>query len=58
MVSITYFQFYTGVSIDRETEKETNENVVAFVNESKLSIQQQREGLPIYKSRKYTYFYI
>ncbi|RGB39678.1 P-loop containing nucleoside triphosphate hydrolase protein [Rhizophagus diaphanus] len=41
-----------GISVDREAEKETNENLVTFVNyDSNLSIQQQRKGLPIFKSR-------
>ncbi|CAB4406529.1 unnamed protein product [Rhizophagus irregularis] len=41
-----------GISVDREAEKETNENLVTFVNyDTNLSIQQQRKGLPIFKSR-------
>ncbi|KAF0443358.1 P-loop containing nucleoside triphosphate hydrolase protein [Gigaspora margarita] len=41
-----------GTSLDRETEKETNEALVTFVDRgTSLSIQQQRKRLPIYKSR-------
>ncbi|CAG8726529.1 30593_t:CDS:10, partial [Racocetra persica] len=39
-------------NLDRETEKETNEALVTFVDRgTSLSIQQQRKRLPIYKSR-------
>ncbi|GBB97167.1 hypothetical protein RclHR1_02930016 [Rhizophagus clarus] len=41
-----------GISVDREAEKETSENLVTFVDHgSNLSIQQQRKILPIFKSR-------
>ncbi|KAG9295943.1 hypothetical protein G9A89_011795 [Geosiphon pyriformis] len=42
-----------GASVDRDAEKETNENVVTFVNQPSISltVQQQRQRLPIYKSR-------
>ncbi|CAG8737937.1 5613_t:CDS:10 [Cetraspora pellucida] len=41
-----------GTNLDRETEKETNEALVTFVDRgTSLSIQQQRKRLPIYKSR-------
>ncbi|CAG8778803.1 20101_t:CDS:2, partial [Racocetra fulgida] len=39
-------------NLDRETEKETNEALVTFVDRgTSLSIQQQRKRLPIYKSQ-------
>jgi ATP-dependent RNA helicase DDX35 len=40
--------------VDRDNEKEAGESIMAVANQSYryLSIQQQRERLPIFKSRK------
>ncbi|CAG8532054.1 4999_t:CDS:10 [Paraglomus brasilianum] len=40
------------INVDREAERESNETIVTFADrQSTLSIQQQRQILPIYKSR-------
>ncbi|KAI8575759.1 hypothetical protein K450DRAFT_260078 [Umbelopsis ramanniana AG] len=43
-----------GSTVDRDNEKEAGESIMAVANQSYryLSIQQQRERLPIFKSRK------
>ncbi|CAG8537231.1 15639_t:CDS:10, partial [Acaulospora morrowiae] len=46
-------------SLDRESEKESSENLVTFVDRySDLSIQQQRKRLPIYKSRDHILYLV
>jgi hypothetical protein len=44
---------FTGSTVDRETENETSETLTVIGDQSYryLSIQQQRERLPIFKSR-------
>jgi ATP-dependent RNA helicase DDX35 len=43
-----------GSTVDRDNEKEASESILNIANQSYryLSIQQQRERLPIFKSRK------